>query len=58
MRPEALEQAITPNTAAFLVEPIQGEGGIYSATKEFLQSLHSACDEAGALLVFDEVSSI
>lgn len=44
--------------AAVFVEPIQGEGGIYSATKEFLQSLHSACDEAGALLVFDEVSSI
>ncbi|XP_010249213.1 PREDICTED: acetylornithine aminotransferase, mitochondrial-like [Nelumbo nucifera] len=42
-------------TAAVFVEPIQGEGGIYSATKEFLQSLRSACDDAGALLVFDEV---
>ncbi|KAJ9178969.1 hypothetical protein P3X46_010806 [Hevea brasiliensis] len=41
--------------AAVFVEPIQGEGGIYSATKEFLQSLRSACDEAGCLLVFDEV---
>jgi acetylornithine aminotransferase len=41
--------------AAVFVEPIQGEGGIYSATKEFLQFLRSACDEAGALLVFDEV---
>ncbi|KAE9617945.1 hypothetical protein Lal_00037988 [Lupinus albus] len=41
--------------AAVFVEPIQGEGGIYSATKEFLQSLRSACDDAGALLVFDEV---
>ncbi|TKY51055.1 Acetylornithine aminotransferase [Spatholobus suberectus] len=41
--------------AAVFVEPIQGEGGIYSATKEFLQSLRNACDEAGALLVFDEV---
>ncbi|CBI21684.3 unnamed protein product, partial [Vitis vinifera] len=37
------------------VERIQGEGGIYSATKEFLQFLRSACDDAGALLVFDEV---
>ncbi|KAJ1439573.1 Pyridoxal phosphate-dependent transferase, major domain [Sesbania bispinosa] len=41
--------------AAVFVEPIQGEGGIYSATKEFLESLRNACDEAGALLVFDEV---
>ncbi|CAL0302836.1 unnamed protein product [Lupinus luteus] len=41
--------------AAVFVEPIQGEGGIYSATKEFLQALRSACDDAGALLVFDEV---
>lgn len=43
--------------AAVFVEPIQGEGGIYSATKEFLQSLRSACDDAGSLLVFDEVGS-
>ncbi|MQL77228.1 hypothetical protein Taro_009639 [Colocasia esculenta] len=41
--------------AAVFVEPIQGEGGIYSATKEFLVALRTACDEAGALLVFDEV---
>ncbi|CAL1409416.1 unnamed protein product [Linum trigynum] len=42
-------------TAAVFVEPVQGEGGIYSARKEFLQFLRDACDEAGALLVFDEV---
>ncbi|XP_062169591.1 acetylornithine aminotransferase, mitochondrial-like [Alnus glutinosa] len=42
-------------TAAVFVEPIQGEGGIYSATKEFLQFLRIACDDAGVLLVFDEV---
>lgn len=41
--------------AAVFVEPMQGEGGIHSATKEFLQGLRDACDEAGALLVFDEV---
>ncbi|KAL6539124.1 hypothetical protein OROGR_011773 [Orobanche gracilis] len=41
--------------AAVFVEPIQGEGGIYSATKEFLQSVRTACDHAGSLLVFDEV---
>ena len=42
-------------TAAVFVEPIQGEGGIHSATKEFLEFLRTACDDAGALLVFDEV---
>ncbi|KAJ1261437.1 hypothetical protein BS78_09G029400 [Paspalum vaginatum] len=41
--------------AAVFVEPVQGEGGIHSATQEFLQGLRDACDEAGALLVFDEV---
>ncbi|XP_042520527.1 acetylornithine aminotransferase, mitochondrial-like [Macadamia integrifolia] len=42
-------------TAAVFIEPIQGEGGVYSATKEFLQSLRNACDDAGVLLIFDEV---
>lgn len=46
------------NIAAVFVEPIQGEGGIYSATKEFLLSLRTACDDAGALLVFDEVCDL
>lgn len=41
--------------AAVFVEPIQGEGGVHSATNEFLKSLRSACDDAGSLLVFDEV---
>ncbi|KAK1407067.1 hypothetical protein QVD17_38678 [Tagetes erecta] len=41
--------------AAVFVEPIQGEGGIYSATKDFLKALRIACDKAGSLLVFDEV---
>lgn len=41
--------------AAVFVEPIQGEGGIYSATKEFLQALRTSCDSVGSLLVFDEV---
>ena len=37
------------------VEPLQGEGGINTAHKSFLQGLRDLCDEAGALLVFDEV---
>ncbi|KAK9155246.1 hypothetical protein Sjap_002726 [Stephania japonica] len=53
---EAAKKAIQRGkTAAVFVEPIQGEGGIHSATKEFLQSLRVACDDAGALLIFDEV---
>lgn len=53
--PAAVELIQQGKIAAVFVEPIQGEGGIYSATKEFLQSLRNACDETGALLVFDEV---
>ncbi|KAK1281054.1 hypothetical protein QJS04_geneDACA018850 [Acorus gramineus] len=53
---EAAKTAIqSGKTAAVFVEPIQGEGGIYCATKEFLHTLRSLCDDAGALLVFDEV---
>ncbi|KAK1358177.1 Acetylornithine transaminase [Heracleum sosnowskyi] len=51
----ATELIQSGNIAAVFVEPIQGEGGIYSATKDFLQSLRAACDVAGSLLVFDEV---
>jgi acetylornithine/N-succinyldiaminopimelate aminotransferase len=48
---------IDDNTAGFLVEPIQGEGGIRVATDEFLQGLRKACDEHGLLLVLDEVQA-
>jgi acetylornithine/N-succinyldiaminopimelate aminotransferase len=47
--------AITGGTAAILVEPIQGEGGINPATAEFLRGLRAAADEYGLLLFFDEV---
>ncbi len=46
---------IDDTTAGFLVEPIQGEGGIRQATPEFLTGLRKACDEHGLLLVLDEV---
>eukprot|EP01024_Parvocaulis_polyphysoides_P019021 TRINITY_DN18519_c0_g4_i2.p1 TRINITY_DN18519_c0_g4~~TRINITY_DN18519_c0_g4_i2.p1 ORF type:complete len:456 (-),score=56.59 TRINITY_DN18519_c0_g4_i2:307-1674(-) len=42
-------------TAAVFVEPVQGEGGVNSITTEYLRTLRKLCDEAGALLVFDEV---
>ena len=48
---------IDENTAGFLVEPIQGEGGIRAATPEFLTGLRQACDERGLLLVLDEVQA-
>jgi acetylornithine/N-succinyldiaminopimelate aminotransferase len=52
---EALKAAVTETTAAILIEPIQGEGGIRPVPKEFLQALRQICDESGALLIFDEV---
>ena len=51
----ALEQAITQETAAVLLETVQGEGGIHPATPEFLQVARRLCDERGALLILDEV---
>ncbi|MEO7171135.1 MAG: aspartate aminotransferase family protein [Sphingomonas sp.] len=48
---------IDNNTAGFLVEPIQGEGGIRPASEEFLQGLRKACDDHGLLLVLDEVQA-
>lgn len=52
---EAALALIDDNTAGFLVEPIQGEGGLRPASMEFLQGLRKACDEHGLLLVLDEV---
>jgi acetylornithine/N-succinyldiaminopimelate aminotransferase len=52
---EAALALIDENTAGFLVEPIQGEGGLRPASMEFLQGLRRACDEHGLLLVLDEV---
>ncbi|KQM20261.1 aspartate aminotransferase family protein [Novosphingobium sp. Leaf2] len=54
---EAAKAAIGPKTAGFLVEPIQGEGGIRVATDEFLQGLRALCDEHDLMLVLDEVQS-
>jgi len=48
---------IDDETAGFLVEPIQGEGGLATATPEFLQGLRKACDEHGLMLVLDEVQA-
>ena len=50
-----LEKAVTEDTAAILLEPIQGEGGINVANKEFLLRCESICNEKNILLLFDEV---
>jgi acetylornithine/N-succinyldiaminopimelate aminotransferase len=52
---EAALAAIDENTAGFLIEPVQGEGGIRPATREFLSGLRAACDENDLMLIFDEV---
>ena len=52
---DAAIAAIDENTAGFLVEPIQGEGGIRVGTHEFLSGLRAACDKHDLMLVFDEV---
>jgi len=51
----AVAAAVGPKTAAVMIEPVQGEGGIRPATPEFLKGLQSLCRERGALLVFDEI---
>ena len=52
---EAVEKAIGPHTAAIMVEPVQGEGGVRVGSNQFLQGLRKLCDEHGLLLVLDEV---
>jgi len=50
-----LEQAVGENTCAIIIEPIQGEGGIHPADKEYLQKVRALCDKNDIVLVFDEV---
>ena len=52
---EAVRRALKPESAAILIEPVQGESGIRPAGEAFLKGLRSFADEAGLLLVFDEV---
>ncbi|RMD94455.1 MAG: aspartate aminotransferase family protein [Alphaproteobacteria bacterium] len=52
---EAVHAALGERTAAILIEPIQGEGGIRPAPDAFLRELRALCDETGTLLIFDEV---
>ena len=52
---ESVKALVTDKTCAILVEPVQGEGGIYPATQEFLEGLRAICDENDILLIFDEI---
>ena len=54
---EKVKAAIGPNTAGLLLEPIQGEGGIRAFAPEVLRALRALCDDAGLLLVMDEVQT-
>jgi len=52
---DSVERLITPRTAAILIEPIQGEGGIRPSTRQFLNDLRKLADQRGLLLMFDAV---
>lgn len=54
---DALEAAIDPTVAAILLEPIQGEGGVYPATAEYFEGVRRLCDERGLLMIVDEIQT-
>ena len=52
---ESVKELVNDRTCAIILEPVQGEGGIYPATEEFLKGLRTLCDEKDILLIFDEI---
>ena len=54
---EALDKAVNEDTAAVILEVVQGEGGVYLATAEYIQAARQICDQRGALLIVDEIQS-
>lgn len=54
---EKLEEAISERTAAVILEVVQGEGGVYPGTREFLQGAQALCHKYGALFILDEVQT-
>lgn len=52
---DSVKAQVTDKTCAIILEPVQGEGGIYPAKPEFLQGLRALCDEQDILLIFDEI---
>src|SRR5262249_47129536 len=55
--PRAMERAFDDRTAAILVEPMQGEGGVHIPGDDYLPGLRKLCDESGALLILDEIQT-
>jgi acetylornithine/LysW-gamma-L-lysine aminotransferase len=54
---EALDKAVNGETAAVILEVVQGEGGVYPASAEYIRAARRICDESGALLIVDEIQS-
>lgn len=54
---EAMQQVVTSETAAIILEVVQGEGGVYPADAAFLETARKLCDQNGAMLIFDEVQT-
>ncbi len=54
---EAVRKAVLPETAAIMLEPVQGEGGVRSMDPAFLKGLRDICDENGLLLIYDEIQT-
>jgi len=54
---ETLDKAVNEETAAVILEVVQGEGGVYPATEEYIQAARRICDERGALLIVDEIQT-
>ena len=55
--PDALRECLDDSVAGLILEPVQGERGVYPASPEYLKAARAACDEVGALLIFDEVQT-
>ena len=53
----SFEEAVTDETIAIMIEPVQGEGGVYPATQEFMNGIRKLCDDRGLLLLLDEVQT-
>ncbi len=52
---DSVKNAVTDKTCAIMLEPVQGEGGLYPADKEFLENVRALCDEKDIILIFDEI---
>lgn len=55
--PDALKSAVDDNTCAIMMEPVQGESGVYPADIEYIKAARKLCDEKGLLLIFDEIQT-